>query len=226
MNDDIRKKLLSMGDEKLRKFSSSLTPGAENIIGVRLPLLRKFAKELVRNQGQTVLSGEDIYYEEIMLRGMIIGYLKIDDEVRLRLIREFVPKINNWAVCDSFCASLKFVKKKQQMMWNFLQEYIISDMEFYARFGAVMLLDYFCTENYIDKTLCALTKINTGFYYSSMAAAWALAECYIKFPQKTLPYLNENCFDKVTTKRAVQKICDSYRVDDESKKALNATSGT
>ena len=89
MNDDIRKKLLSMGDEKLRKFSSSLTPGAENIIGVRLPLLRKFAKELARNQGQTVLSGEDIYYEEIMLRGMIIGYLKIDDEVRLQLIREF-----------------------------------------------------------------------------------------------------------------------------------------
>lgn len=217
MRDEIRQELIEMSENKFGEFHSSLVPGKNNILGVRIPKLRKYAKELARDYGESVFEGEDIYYEETMLRGMIIGYLKIDNERRLRLIREFVPLIDNWAVCDSFCPTLKFTNKNREMMWDFIQPYIHSEKEFSARFGAVMLLDYYINEEYIDRTLTELSKINTAKYYSSMAVAWAVAECYIKFPDRTEPYIVQKNFDKDTHNRSIQKICDSFRVDSAKK---------
>lgn len=220
MKDEIRKTLIDMGEKNYGEFHSALVPGKNNIIGVRIPKLREYAKKLAKECGDSALEGEDIYYEETMLRGMIIGYLKIDNDRRLRLIREFVPLIDNWAVCDSFCPTLKFTNKNREMMWDFIQPYIHSEKEFSARFGAVMLLDYYINEEYIDRTLTELSKINTAEYYSSMAVAWALAECYIKFPDRTEPYIVQKIFDKDTHNRAIQKICDSYRVDKAKKEAI------
>ena len=114
MKEYIRNDLLSMGEDSLRDFSSSLIPGVKNMIGIRLPALRKYAKKLASDEGEAALEGEDIYYEEIMLRGMLIGYIKNDTERRLELIRDFVPMIDNWAVCDSFCPSLKFAGAKKK----------------------------------------------------------------------------------------------------------------
>ena len=220
MRDEIRQELIEMSENKFGEFHSSLVPGKNNIIGVRIPKLRKYAKELARDYGESALEGEDIYYEETMLRGMIIGYLKIDNDRRLRLIEDFVPQIDNWTVCDTFCSTLKFTNKNREMMWDFIQPYIHSEKEFSARFGAVMLLDYYINEEYIDRTLTELSKINTAEYYSSMAVAWALAECYIKFPDVTEPYIVEKRFDRNTHNRAIQKICDSYRVDKGKKEEI------
>lgn len=224
MKENIRNDLLSMGDNSLRDFSSAIIPGAKNMIGVRLPKLREYAKALAKTDGEAALAGEDIYYEEIMLRGMIIGYLKTDNERRFELIRSFVPLIDNWAVCDSFCSTLKFAKakKNQALVWDFIQPYIASDKEFHARFGAVMLLDYFVNEEYINRTLCALKSINTETYYSSMGAAWLAAECFIKFPQKTMTVFKENSLSAETNNRAIRKICDSFRVDNADKEKLKA----
>lgn len=220
MTEEIRQRLLSMGEEKLRDFSAALTPGAKKIIGVRLPKLRSYAKELAAEWGEDSLKGEDVYFEEVMLRGMIIGSLKIETEKRLALIRDFVPGINNWSVCDSFCVSLRFARKEQERVWDFLQEYLSSEKEFEARFGAVMLLDYFCNETYIDRVLPALVELHCEAYYAAMGAAWAVAECYIKFPEKTEVYLKGKCFDKNVQNRAIQKICDSLRIGEENKNLL------
>ncbi len=220
MNEIIRQKLLGMGEEKLKKFSEGLIPGAEKIIGIRLPALRKYAKETAAEYGISALDDNDVYYEETMLRGMVIGYLKTDFQTRLGLIAEFVKHINNWAVCDSFCSTLRFKKKELYDVWQFLQPYLESDKEFEARFGAVMLLDYYITDEYIDKTLQALVNINTEYYYSSMGTAWALAECYIHYPEKTLPIIKAGSADKQTHNRAIQKICDSHRITDDKKEEL------
>ena len=220
MTDEIRQKLLEMSENKFGKFSNSLIPGKNNIIGVRIPKLRQYAKKLAADCGESALEGDDIYHEEIMLKGMIIGYLRINAEDRLGLIRDFVPLIDNWAVCDSFCSTLKFTNKNREMVWSFLQPYIHSDREFYARFGAVMLLCYYVNDEYIDNTLEKLSNINTTAYYSSMAVAWAFAECYIKFPDKTEKYLLQKVFDKDTHNRAIRKICDSYRVEKDKKEKL------
>ena len=219
MNDDVKNRLIEISDNKYSAFSTNIIPNAKNILGVRMPKLRAYAKELAKNPD--ILSfGNDVYYEEILLRGMIIGYMKADVETRLKYIAEFVPRIDNWGVCDSFCSTLKFADKNKERVWDFLQVYVNSEKEFEQRFCAVMLLGYFVNAEYIERTLERLCQINTEKYYSSMAVAWALAECFIKFPEKAEPFMKEDSFDEQTLKRTVRKICDSYRVDESVKMRL------
>lgn len=219
MKNDVKKRILEMSDEKYRQFHSKLVPDTNNILGIRMPKLRAYAKELAKIP-DILSSDNDIYYEETLLRGMIIGYLSTDVETRLKMISDFVPQIDNWAVCDSFCSTLKFANKNRECVWDFIQPYAHSQKEFEQRFCAVMLLDYFVNTEYIDRTLALLTEINTSQYYSSMAVAWALAECFIKFREKTEPFINKNSFDEMTLKRTIRKICDSYRVDENVKKLM------
>ena len=220
MKEEIRKSLLEMGDKRLAEFSGRLIPGAENIIGVRLPELRKYARLLAKEMGEEALAGEDIFYEEIMLRGFVIGYLRTDPEHRLELIRGFIPLIDNWAVCDSFCPTLSFTRKNMELVRGFIEPYLTSDKEFEQRFGVVMLRCYYINDQYIDSTLASLSEVDTSRYYSSMAVAWAVSECYIKSREKTLPFLENKAFDPATHNRAISKICDSLRVSPEEKKKL------
>ena len=213
MNTEIRNQLENMADKPYREFSSKLIPSKKTMLGIRTPQLRTYAKELA-------LSGEDIYYEEVMLRGMIIGYLKVPAEKRLKLITDFIPAIDNWGVCDSFCCTLKFTNRHREQVWDLIQSYAASEKEFEQRFAAVMILDYFIHTDYLSRSLEVLQHINTEHYYSSMAVAWTAAECYIKFPDDTLPYLTGNVFDRATHNRAIRKICDSYRVEKCQKEAL------
>ena len=220
MKEYVREYLEGIGERKYHDFSAKLIPGAENILGIRLPVLRAYAKELVKTEGLSALDGEDCYFEETMLRGMMIGYVRVTPEERLELIRDFVPRINNWSVCDSFCCTLRFPKKSRQQLWEFLQDYISSEKEFEQRFASVMLMNFFIDEDNIDRTLEALSAVNTDAYYSSMGTAWAAAECYLKFPEKTMPYLIKGVFDKDTHNRTISKICDSLRVPGETKSEL------
>ena len=221
MNSDIRKKLEIASENKNAEFCSSIVPGAKNILGIKIPVLRAYAKEIVRDLGESALDeSNDVYYEEKMLRGMIIGYLKADAQKILEYTRAFVPLIDNWAVCDSFCSTLKFTIKNRELVWEFLQQYVNSDKKFENRFTAVMMLDYYVTADYITKTLEALKKVNTNKYYSSMAVAWAMAECFIKFPDETKPYISQKFFDAETHNRTIRKICDSYRVKPAEKEKM------
>lgn len=222
MKPEIRARLKEMSEPGYAKFTGGLTPGAENILGVRLPLIRQYAKELAAAEGESALEGEDHYYEEKLLRGILIGTLKVDIDRRFELMRDFIPVIDNWAVCDSFCSSLKVMKKQQEHCLEFITPYAFSEEEFRKRFAAVMLLGYFVDEKYIDNTLGLLTRINTDEYYSSMGVAWALADCYIKFPEKTLPVLRAGLPDADTNNRAIRKICESLRVQPEDKQMLKA----
>lgn len=223
MKQEIREKLISLSENKYREFSSALVPNSDNMLGVRLPKLRKLASEIAVTDGISCLDGDDIYFEETMLRGMVIGALKIDTKKRLELISGFVPLINNWSVCDSFCASLKFIRKNKELMWDFIEPYCRSDKEFYKRFGAVIMLDYFVDEEYIEYTLKRLSEIKTTEYYSSMAVAWAVSVCYVKFPKETKAFLLSGVLDDDTYNRTIRKICDSYRVQKADKDFLKTT---
>ena len=223
MKQEVREKLISMSENKYKDFSSALVPNCGEMLGIRLPILRQYAKELAKSEGISALDGEDIYFEETMLRGMIIGALKLNVDEKLKYIVDFIPKIDNWSVCDSFCVSLKFTSKNKETVWNFLQPYLISDKEFYARFGAVMLLDYFVDDEYIERTLNALVKVPTKEFYSSMGVAWAVSVCYAKFPQYTRELLLSGILDDETYNRTIRKICDSYRVEKSDKDFLKTT---
>ena len=107
MNEQTRRRIEAAAEENYRQFNKSLLPGIENILGVRLPILHKMAKELIQQGWAEALEGEDLFYEERMLRGILIAQAPMSPEKRLESIRQFVPLIDNWGVCDSFCASLK-----------------------------------------------------------------------------------------------------------------------
>ena len=221
---DIKQILLEKSEEKYREFSQSLIPNINNVLGVRLPILRKIAKEIyTQTDWQKFLKQNDFeYMEETMLQAMVIGLVKDEPGNILKLVKNFVPKIDNWSVCDSFCTGLKFVTKNQELVWEFIQPYFNSDKEYDIRFAFVMLLEYFTNENYIDECLKRIDEFKDTRYYAQMACAWALSICYIKFPKKTFAYLKKSKLDNLTFNKGIQKICESLRVDKESKNKLKA----
>lgn len=221
MNKTIREKLFELADEKYKKFSSALLPNVDNIIGVRLPELRKLAKAIAKEDWRGFLKTADsLYFEEIMLQGMVIGYSKADIKEILSYAVDFIPKIDSWSVCDSFCNSLKITKNNMECVWKFLQKFLRSEKEYEVRFGAVMLLDYYITEEYIDRVLKILDSVRHKGYYAEMAVAWAVSMCYVKFPQKTIMYLRNSNLDDFTYNKALQKITESLKVNEDKKAVI------
>ena len=147
-----------------------------------------------------------------MLQGMVIGACKADIEEVLHLTANFIPKIDNWAVCDSFCSSLKITKKHLSRVWDFLIPYLSSDQEFEIRFGLVMLLNYYVLPEYAQAAFEYLDRIHHDGYYVKMGLAWAISIYFIKMPEVTMNYLRKNQLDDFTYHKALQKILDSYRV--------------
>lgn len=221
MENEIRNYLFENRDEKYKKFHASLCPGAEEdyIIGVRLPVLRAYAKQL-KKAGVTETGMK--YYEEIMLKGMLVSLTKFDSFEELRTETEnFIPYITNWAVCDTFCAGLKQTKKfKAEVLDSLIRPNICSKDEYRVRFAAVMLLDHYIDDEYMDTTLELLHSIRHEGYYAKMAVAWALSVSLAKYYEKTLAFMKENAFDKFTHNKALQKARESYRVSPEHKEEL------
>ena len=220
---DLRDKLFELSDDKFKTFHSRLCPNTDNIIGVRLPLLRQLAKEIAKGDWRNFLSNsKEEYYEEILINGLVIAYAKCDVEERLNYIESFVPKIDNWAICDSFCNTLKFVNKNKEIMWEFIQPYLKSYNEFEIRFAVVIILNYYITEDYINLVLKTLDNIKHDGYYVKMAVAWAISMCFIKFEEKTMAYLKDNSLDDFTYNKSLQKICESLRVDKNTKELIKS----
>ena len=221
MEQEIKQELKNMADEKYKEFHSSLCPKTDNILGVRVPVLRSYAKKLIKENGKEIIEqiGND-YYEEIMLQGMCIGLCNLTLEETKKYLKSWIPKIDNWAVCDVVCSGLKITKKYPKEMWSFIQKYVNSNKEFEIRFGVVMMLDFYINEEYVSKVLNSLDKIKHEGYYVKMAVAWAISIVYIKFPDITNKYLENNNLDEFTYRKAISKICDSYRVTKEDKERL------
>lgn len=219
---DVRRMLEEHADLGYREFHGSLLPGTDNIMGVRLPVLRKIAKEIAKKDWQEWFEkAEDIYYEETMLRGFTIAYAKLDCETRLSYIRKFVPYINNWAVCDCFCNTLKDAKKYPEVYWEFLKPYFAADEEYEARFGAVMLLSHFVNQEYLEESIERLESIRQEGYYAKMAVAWSISVYFAAFPDEMYAYLRDSHkLDEFTYKKSLQKILESYRVTVDMKNKI------
>ena len=223
----IREQLEDLTEENYKQFNEKLLPGVKHIIGVRLPALRKIAKETAKsnyseylNEAGTML-GEASYHEEFMVWGLVIAYIKADRSEVERHLDEFVPKINNWAVCDCFCSTLKDADKYQTEYWDFIEPYFTSDKEYEARFAAVMLLGHFVKREYLKESIKRLESITQQGYYAKMAVAWAVSVYFAAFPDEMLTYLQDgHKLDEFTYKKSLQKITESYRVDKEMKKII------
>lgn len=218
MDKTLREQLFDLADVKYQEFSTALIPTINNVIGVRLPELRKLARTIAKGDWREFLEhAESDYFEEVMLQGMVLGYVKADCAEISKYIAAFVPKIDNWSVCDSFCIGLKFILKNKEQMWEFIAPYVSSEKEFEIRFAVVVMLNFYIEEAYISSVLQLLDQVEHEGYYVKMAVAWALSNCYVKYPEPTMIFLNNNTLDDFTYNKALQKITESNRIDQETK---------
>lgn len=218
---NIRRRIVELSEEGHKRFQEKLIPNQTNILGVRIPSLRKLAKEITKGDWKDfLLNGKEDYFEEIMLKGMVIGDLKLTPEEKLTWIQWFVPKIDNWSVCDSFCVGLKFSKKHPELVWEFIQPYLQSNKEYEIRFGVVMILSYFIEKEYLSQIFQHFNEIQHDGYYVKMAVAWAISMIYIRYPVETTEFLHQNSLDDFTYNKALQKITESYRIDQKTKEQI------
>lgn len=223
MKQTIRERIFERSEEAYKLFQHNLIPGEDRILGVRLPYLRELAKEIAKEDWREYLNNaQGEYYEEIMLQGLVIGYAKAAPEEILKYAALFIPKITNWAVCDSFCTGLKLAKKHPQLVWDFIQPYLKSGKEFEIRFAVIMMLAYFITDNDIDQVISSLDQVRHEGYYVKMGVAWAISVCYVKYPVKTMAYLKDCGLDDFTFNKSLQKILESYRVDQDAKAIIRS----
>ncbi len=220
MKNNVREKIFELADEKYKKFQSGLCPDTDNIIGVRVPILRNYAKELVKEDFKSNFEKiETDYYEEVMLKGMMIGLAQIPYEEKLKYVEDFIPYIDNWATCDVFVSGLK-IKEKEQF-YEFILKYLSNqNTEFEIRFGLVCLLNYFIDEQHLAKIFEITDTINRDEYYVEMAIAWLISICYIKFPKETRKYLKDNKLSKFAYNKSIQKIIESRRITEQEKEKL------
>lgn len=210
----LREELFINQDLKYKEFHSKLIPtvSPDEIIGVRIPILRKIAKALAKDNQPFPIE----YYEEKMVKGFIIGYEKCDIEKHLNDLADFLPLIDNWAVCDCVCSTLKFTEKHRENVWNFLQQYI-NGSEYEVRFLVVMLMDYFLIDEYIDRVNDIFLSFDRKEYYINMAIAWALSVEFVKYEDKTMSIFESRVLPPWVHNKAIQKTCESYRVSAETK---------
>ena len=213
--------LFSLQDLDYQKFHSKITKTNYKIIGIRVPLMRKIADNIYKgNYLKYLESYDNNYYEEIFIRGIVISKIK-DINILIKQMKEFVLKIDNWAICDSFCNSLKIVNKNKDIFWDEILNFIKSDKEFVVRVGIILILNFYIEEKYLDKIFNIFDNLNTDKYYINMAISWTICEMYIKYKDKTLKYMKKNKLNSFVQNKTISKIKDSYRISKEEKEYLN-----
>ena len=222
----VKNKLLEHADEKYIEFTKSLAVGNEESkrIGVRIPILRKYAKELSKNYDLDFLiqNIDEEYYEELLLKAILIGeYSKLSWDELEKFIRYYVPKIYDWSLCDTFCSGLKITKKYYKEVWKLILEYLNSNREFEVRFALVMILNYYINDEYIEQIFEIINRVDLDKYYVKMANAWLISYCVIKQYGKTFDFLKNDCkVDEWTYKKGIQKSLESFRVSEANKAEL------
>lgn len=223
--EKIVKELIKLKDDNYKKFNKSLCPDTKReMLGIRIPILRKFAKEIIKNPEynfKEFIEDDNLkYFEEVILQGLVIAYSKFDFEEKLEYIKKFVPKIDSWEISDTFVPTLKIKSNYLSEYWNFILQYLYSKNEFEIRFALISILDYFLIDEYIDNVIEILNNINHDGYYVKMAVAWNIAEIAVKFNEKAMNFLKNNNLDKFTYNKAIQKMIESHRIDDKQKNIL------
>ncbi len=215
------KYLKEIKEEDYAKFSKKIISTEYQMLGIRIPMQRKIAKEIQKGDVTSFLSccGNN-YYEEVLIEGLVIAGLK-EKEVFEEYFEPFLLKIDNWAICDSVCSGLKIISKYPSFYFSKINEWLQRKEPFTVRVGLVLLLNFYMIEEYIPKILDLVSTIHREEYYINMAIAWLVAEITIRFPDMGLSFLKEKKLDSFTQNKTISKIKDSYRVSKSDKEKLN-----
>lgn len=220
---NIQKRLLELSDEKNADFSAKLTPGIdrEKFLGVRIPASRKLAKEIIKeNEHKDFLNSlPHKYYDENILHSILISEIKDYDEC-IKYIDEFLPYVDNWAVCDTM--SPKAFKNKHERLMNNILRWVDSDQTYTIRFGLKILMAHFLDNDFKKEYLEIPAKIKSDEYYINMMIAWFYATALAKQWDSTIVYIENGVLDKWVHNKAIQKTRESYRITAEQKEYLKS----
>ncbi len=208
--------LKSFADEDYRTFHKRLLKNDDiNVLGVRVPQLRKIAKKYI-SEIDTLIFFPDDYYEITFVKLTAVSCLKYEDFIKY--VDLCVPLINNWAACDCFKA--KCIEKNKESFLPYIRKYAASPHEFYQRYALTTLLHFYVEEKYLEEIFAITDRCDTSMYYVQMAAAWLIAETLAKYYDRAKGYLLENSLDKTTHNKAIQKACESSRLSNDRKNFL------
>ena len=228
------------------------------VLGLHSPEMKQVAKQLSREGGEVVMPdgtrqvcvngaevirafeavpGENLCYEETVIWGYLINLEKCSLDERLAMLTRYVPVLDNWAVCDSYCAHAKWMTRADKVaLWAFLQPWFSSEREFEVRFAVVVAMCYFLGEEWLDKVFKRInsldfdrikskyksvkgklkvaqqgTALGTDPYYVRMGVAWLLATALAKFPDKTRAFVRSSNLPEDVVKLYIRKARESFR---------------
>lgn len=220
----VRQFLLDNAEADYQSFSAGLIPGCDNMLGVRIPKLRRLAKQIGRQDFRAFLAAKPSeYFEEIMLQGLVLASAKMPMEERLQWLTGFLPQIANWSICDCTCTTFNLKNPQDaQQMYAFLLPYAASPLPYARRFVLVMLLAHYLQPAYLTDILRLLEEIPGGEYYVDMAKAWLLSTLFVKYREEGLAYLRQSRLDDFTYNKSLQKILESRRMLPEDKDLIRS----
>ena len=213
--------LKTISEDDYKKFNSGIIPTKQKMLGVRLPLLRKLAKKIIKDDAESFINADkQNIYEMIMLEGIVLSYLNKPFSELLPLIENYLSKTDNWAQVDSVIQNFKSVKKEKDFALKVIKKWLKSNNEFIVRAGIVMLMSYYIENDNLEMIFSLSENIKHEGYYVYMANAWIISVCMIKFPEKTTEFFKNNNLDDKTHNKAIQKSMESYRVSKEDKEII------
>ena len=220
--DEIRARLFELKDDKYAAFHRKLIPTVnhDKVLGVRTPALKKFAKEVAKDEeGGTAFLQElpHRYYDENQLHAFIISGIK-DYESCVFEVEKFLPYVDNWATCDQMLPAV-FKKNKDELVKK-IYEWLDSDKTYTVRFGIGMLMKHYLEEDFKPEYLERVSLIRSDEYYIQMMIAWYFATALSFRYDDALPYIRDDKLDPDVKKKTVRKAIESYRISKEQKDYL------
>ena len=225
MGGDFMKKILdelfSLQDEEYREFNSKLIPtvSKENVIGIRIPVLRKYEKE-IRNSEKAkefLNSLPHKYTEEYNLHALLLENIKSYEDT-IKALNDFLPFVDNWATCDIM--SIKIFKKYLDILPGQLDIWLNSSHTYTIRFAIKMYMSYYLDENFDVAYMTKISKIQSDEYYVNMMLSWYFATALAKQYKTAIKFLEENKLSQWVHNKTIQKAIESYRITDEQKTYL------
>lgn len=220
--EEIGRELAALADPAYRDFHARLIPtiDKESICGVRMPVLRRFAKTLTPEESAAFRAAlPHRYYDENNLHAALIERLRDFDET-LTALEAFLPFVDNWATCDMMRP--KCLSKKPELLAERIEGWLKNDHVYTVRYGIGLLLSFYLGEHYSPLWLEKVASLDREEYYIRMMVAWFFATALAGHEKDVLPYLTEGRLDPTVQKMTVRKACESFRIPDATKKMLRA----
>ncbi|MBB1579907.1 DNA alkylation repair protein [Candidatus Saccharibacteria bacterium] len=224
MYDRVKAQLtdLAQGNETYAAFNKRIVNTKMPVIGVRVPDLRRLARELAPDMSAAdiskLLTAKNKSFDYVLLCGLLITHARLNEQTTIGLTKQYLPCVDSWAHIDTF------IEKKRrfagEVWWDFALECLQNEAEFTVRYGVISLMTNFLDEAHIDQVFAVLRNVKHDGYYVKMALAWLYATAAVHFFELTLAELENGHIDAWTRNKAYQKMRESRRFTPEQQAVI------